>query len=107
MKLYHATKSTARSSALDIAQRIADNGFVANYDSNHEAAVVSLADKPLTGWGGGGGYDAWVEVEVPINVAQAHRYTWDDDLYRCACYAFPEGVINEFEMRAITERDLE
>jgi len=106
MKLYHATRSTARYSALDIAQQIADGGFVASYDPNHEAAVVSLADKPLTGWGGGGGYDAWVEVDVPDDVAQAHRYTWDDDLYHCKCYAFPESIINEFEMRSVTARRL-
>lgn len=104
MKLYHATKATTQYSALEIAQQIEANGFAVSYDANHEAEVVSLADKPLPGWGGW--QDAWVEVEVPDDVAQAHRYDFDDDLYKCACYAFPESVVNTFEMRAVTGHEL-
>ena len=99
MKLYHATRSDARNAAIENAESIERIGFIAAFDPNHQAEVVSLADRPLPGWGGWS--DAWVVVDVPDEVAALYRYEFDDDLYRARCYAFPEDVINEFPRRAI------
>lgn len=103
MKLYHATKSANKDAASEVAEQIEQGGFVAQFDHNHQAEVICLTEKPLTGWGGW--RDAWVVVEVDDKTAKQYQYTFDDDLYNTRCYAFPADVINQFPIYATTENE--
>lgn len=103
MKIYHATKNTPSATALEVAERIEREGFRAQFDPNHQAKVVSFCERPLPGWGGWS--DAWVVVEVPDHVAAQYRYDFDESLYRAACYAFPQRVINLYRRYATENKE--
>ena len=105
MKLYHATKSTTKDAASEVADLIERDGFKATFDPNYNKKVVCFADRPLTGWGGW--QDAWVVVDIPESIVKKyHSDIGDDMVYGCRVYAFPQSIINQFPRYATVENEL-